>query len=59
MVPELGVKRLKAIAARVQDEFGGDLTGSLASLWTCSAALRLFVASPWRLRRRGRSSARH
>jgi endonuclease III len=30
MVPELRAKRLKAIAARVQDEFGGDLSGALA-----------------------------
>ena len=30
MVPGLRAKRLKAIAARVQDEFGGDLTGALA-----------------------------
>lgn len=30
MVPELRAERLKEIAARVQDEFGGDLRGGLA-----------------------------
>lgn len=30
MLPELRAERLKEIAARVQDEFGGDLRGSLA-----------------------------
>jgi endonuclease-3 len=29
MLPELGAQRLKEIAARVQDEFGGDLRGAL------------------------------